>query len=749
VRLEHHVRSRRTLALSLAASAAMVAVLAVPTSAFAKVTAPSGTTTPTTAQAGKLPSPAPATTVVVARAGTTARSGNWNDPGTWATGQVPGSTSSAAVGAGHVVTVTADVTVAGVTVAAGATLRFDPAANVTLSSSRNVVIDGRLQMRPASAATSHALRFINVNEAAFVGSGMNVIASDVGLWVMGAGQLDLAGAPKTAWTRASGPISAGATSVGVIGAPSGWRAGDDIAIAPTQAPTVGDGSWDGFDQAKVTAVSGTSVSLSTAVTRPHPMVNGQWTAEVMNLTRNVRLEGTPTGRSHVFIRSSRPQTILYTAFRYMGPRQGEEKVLGRYGLHFHYSLDGSRGSQVMGTVVRDTDSHAYVPHQSHGITFKDDISFNTTEDAYWWDPNTTLDKDYDPNEVSHDTTYDHDIAALVKAGNTPYRLSGFTMGAGENNVIRDSVAVGVQGFRDANGFEWPEHGPGVWDFSRGNIAHNNKVDGILNWENGGPTRLIANFVAYYNGEAGIDHGSYFNRYHFENIVLYGNGRSAVDLRAVSGDDLDQTSITPDEQIRFDNVIMDGAGISPNLVFSREHQRSGVNRPILFSNSTFRGAPVAVHMGSNEPYQIDIANSTILTPTDVVFGPDTLPGDKVRIQSSTTSATAITATLRQATAPFASTLDSSLPESSILAPAGGTILSGAVNVVTAGYDMVGVTKVEFRVDGVLRSSAAITSPTFSWSTAGLAQGAHTIQTRAYDAAGNTNESTLVTVFVGSM
>ena len=66
-------------------------------------------------------------------------------------------------------------------------------------------------------------------------------------------------------------------------------------------------------------------------------------------------------------------------------------------------------------------------------------------------------------------------------------------------MIRDSVAVGVQGNIDASGFLWPEGDccptdDGVWDFSKGNIAHNNKVDGIFTWQNDTQPHVIANYA---------------------------------------------------------------------------------------------------------------------------------------------------------------------------------------------------------------------------------------------------------------
>ncbi len=82
----------------------------------------------------------------------------------------------------------------------------------------------------------------------------------------------------------------------------------------------------GFEDRTIKAVSGTSITLNSGATRPHPVVNNQWTAEVMNLTRNVRIEGTPTGKGHIFIRSTQPHTIKYIAIRNMGARKRQGRL---------------------------------------------------------------------------------------------------------------------------------------------------------------------------------------------------------------------------------------------------------------------------------------------------------------------------------------------------------------------------------------------------------------------------------------
>jgi hypothetical protein len=424
------------------------------------------------------------TVTVDPRPVTSVASGNWSSPAAWGSGESPGPNDIVTVAAGHTVTLDAPTTsVRGVTIKVGATLVFAPELSITLESSRNVVVEGTLTMRPATPAYAHTLRFVGIDERNFQGGGDVVVHGDTGLWVVGAGKLDAVGSAKTSWTRADATVAPGATSITLDEVPSGWAPGDEISIAPTQHPSVGNASWNGFDLRTITAVAGNTITLDAGTSREHPIVNGAWGAEVMNLTRNVRIEGTPTGRTHVMITAQVPQTITNVGVRYTGPRQDwngdgiTDFVLGRYGLHFHMAHHGTHGSLVEGVVVRDSGSHAFVPHMSHGITFRNTISYNTFEEAYWWDDST----------VTDDTRYDHAIAALVRTDPAfrGFRLSGFELGRGSGNSVSDSTAVGVQGNIDASGFTWPESAnaePNTWEFTEA-VSHNNKVDGIFVWQN--------------------------------------------------------------------------------------------------------------------------------------------------------------------------------------------------------------------------------------------------------------------------
>src|SRR5262245_37285062 len=93
-------------------------------------------------------------------------------------------------------------------------------------------------------------------------------------------------------------------------------------------------------------------------------------------------------------------------------------------------------------------------------------------------------------------------------------------------------------------------------------------------------------------------------------------------------------------------------------------------------------------------------------------------------------------------------DTIAPTTSITAPADGAMLAATVNVTASASDNVGVTKVEFYVDGVLQATDTSAPYAWSWNTFGTSNGAHTVTSRAYDAASNIGTSTGVNVNVAN-
>ncbi|NRR32100.1 CehA/McbA family metallohydrolase [Oxalobacteraceae bacterium] len=89
-------------------------------------------------------------------------------------------------------------------------------------------------------------------------------------------------------------------------------------------------------------------------------------------------------------------------------------------------------------------------------------------------------------------------------------------------------------------------------------------------------------------------------------------------------------------------------------------------------------------------------------------------------------------------------DTTLP--TVSAAASGS--SGTITLSANASDNVGVTLVEFYVDGALKSSSNVAPYTAALNTTTLANGAHTLVARAYDAAGNVGVSSSVAFNVGN-
>src|SRR5690606_30884157 len=71
------------------------------------------------------------------------------------------------------------------------------------------------------------------------------------------------------------------------------------------------------------------------------------------------------------------------------------------------------------------------------------------------------------------------------------------------------------------GFDWPGGHIqfGVWDFSEGNVAHNNTGAGVRFWNNSKKPHLVENYVSYNNEFAGIENGAYANSNRYFNVLL--------------------------------------------------------------------------------------------------------------------------------------------------------------------------------------------------------------------------------------
>lgn len=91
-------------------------------------------------------------------------------------------------------------------------------------------------------------------------------------------------------------------------------------------------------------------------------------------------------------------------------------------------------------------------------------------------------------------------------------------------------------------------------------------------------------------------------------------------------------------------------------------------------------------------------------------------------------------------------DTVAPVTAVTNPKDGASIAGlrSVTVSVASSDNVGVTKAELYINGRLTASSTSGSFNFNWNTSKLARGTYELQSRAYDAAGNTASSVAVRV-----
>lgn len=372
------------------------------------------------------------------------------------------------------------------------------------------------------------------------------------------GTLNLVGVEKTAWCRWGD-------------SPVGWQVGDRLGVAPTKTGVYvpSETTWQGSWAATTRPANSPDVTLiDGSIARP----------EVANLSQTVTLRNLKRIMVH---EASAPNPQTFKWIRVLN--SGETGVLGMYPIHFHMIGEHARGSIHEGVVVEGGKNHAFVPHASHGITYRGCVAYKTISDVYWWDrpPPGTSGAANLVND-SHDTDWDHCLTLWVLStpGQQENRLTGFMLGQGDRNRCVDSTSSCVQGGGQAGGFHWPESGEGVW-ISERLTSHNNKSNGLFVWQNGSTVgHNIIDFTTYRTGKHGVQHGAYRNTYKYHNLTISGCVEEAMKMNALA-------SPNPGDVLLVENVQTD----RPVLIAA--HNQTSPN-PIVYRNCTFTSVVVREH-----------------------------------------------------------------------------------------------------------------------------------------------------------
>ena len=302
----------------------------------------------------------------------------WSQPSTWG-GSIPTAGEVVTIPAGK--TVVLDVSppkLGGLQI--DGTLRFSN-RRLRLHTAW-IMVHGRLQV--GTEATPFTKRAEIVLDGDPADNTMGMGSSVLG--VMGAGVLDLHGAPRpVSWTRLRATAAAGSRTIRVRSA-QGWTAGDRVVIAST------DIDPGRAEERTITAVNGNVVTLGTALAYNHwgssDEIGGKTItqrAEVGLLSRNVVVRGGPSAAAtslggHVMAHVGSTARVSNVEFAQMG----QAGRIARYPFHFHM-MGSAPDSYIRSSVIRNSFNRCITVHGTSDVTVADNVGYSARGHCYFFE----------------------------------------------------------------------------------------------------------------------------------------------------------------------------------------------------------------------------------------------------------------------------------------------------------------------------------------------------------------------------
>ncbi len=171
-------------------------------------------------------------------------------------------------------------------------------------------------------------------------------------------------------------------------------------------------------------------------------------------------------------------------------------------------------------------------------------------------------------------------------------------------------------------------------------------------------------------------------------------------------------------------------------------------------ATFDGASLKFYVNGNHVGTLPASGTVVSSANALRIGGNTIWGeyfrgqiDDVRIYNEPLTVAQIQADMNTPVA--AGAADTTPPAVSITAPANASTVSATVTATATASDNVGVSGVQFKLDGVNLGAEDTSAPySVTWNTTTAANGSHNLTAVARDAAGNTTGSAVVTVTVNN-
>lgn len=412
-----------------------------------------------------------------ARAATVQR---WSDRATWG-GPLPVAGEVVTIPAGK--TVVLDVSppqLGGLQI--NGTLRF---ANKALRlHTAWIMVHGRLQVGTEATPFTRPATIVLDGKPTDDPMGMGSSA----LAVMG-GVLDLHGAPRpVSWTRLSTIAAAGSRTIRVRSA-QGWRAGDRLVIASTDLDPAR------AEERRITAVSGNTVTLSSALNHNHwgrtEEIGGKTIsqhAEVGLLSRNIVIRGgasaaTTSLGGHVMVHPGSVARVDNVELVNMG----QAGRMARYPFHFHM-MGSAPDSYIRSSAIHHSFSRCVTVHGTSDVAVTDNVGYAARGHCFFFEDGVERSVRLLRN-LGLSTLRPEPTKRLLETDDVP---ATFWI-QHPDNIVRGNAAAGS----DGNGFwyDLPEHPTGLsatrsiegreaaMGVFQGNVAHSN-INRAGRWRSG-------------------------------------------------------------------------------------------------------------------------------------------------------------------------------------------------------------------------------------------------------------------------
>lgn len=403
-----------------------------------------------------------------------AQSGPWSSASTWMPARLPVPTDVVRVE--HLVVYDSPTGVAGVVgVDAGGVLRFATDRSTRLATGVLLVMPGgTLEVGtpaaplPAGHTAEIVIRNLPLDPIADPDQfGTGLLAVN--------GRVTMHGAVRSpSFVRLATAPGAGATSLALDQAVSGWRVGDRILLPDSAQPRTEDsGVPRSYDEEVRTigsvAPDGRSLGFAAPLGVAHPGTTDEnadgradFRPHVANLDRNVVVRSESRGgtRGHVFVTWRSAVDVRYAAFVDLGRTRFEDldpvtNRVGRYFVHLHHLMgpfpptDPQYQFRLVGNVVRDDGGPAPPPqkwgiavHDSHYGLLRDNVVFNVGGAAFVTEDGSESFNLFERNFAAHvlgnggRSEVDEDGRGVAREG------VGFWF-RGPNNSVRDNVATNM------------------------------------------------------------------------------------------------------------------------------------------------------------------------------------------------------------------------------------------------------------------------------------------------------------------